>query len=338
MRARAASIGVAGLALLAGCPREHTMFVTANERAHSIAFTGALALIGFMLVGLVMWGLLVWAASRRRGTFDEHAPVELDDGKGWVLVGGIVIPGAVFLVLLVTSLVQLHDQGDVHQMHGMDAPQIRIVGHRWWWEVQYLGDQPDQIAISANEIHIPVGTPIRVEVRSADVIHSFWVPALGGKVDLIPGHINAFTLQADVTGRFFGQCAEFCGAQHANMKIVVVAHERADYDRWLAHERAAATPPATRAASLGKQVFETAPCANCHQIRGTRAHGLMGPDLTHVGERHAIAANVYPNTRAFLAAWAVHAQRLKPDAQMPDLTVMTGEELDALAQYLESLQ
>lgn len=314
-----------------------SMFVTANDRAHSIALLGAVALVGFLLVGLVMWALLVWSAARKRGTFEGHAPHDLDDGKGWVLVGGILIPGASFLALLVVSLLQLHDQGHVHQMHEPSAD-IKLTAHRWWWQVDYLGERASDGVPSANEIHIPVGRPVRIRLESVDVIHSFWVPSLGGKADLIPGHTTATTIQADVPGVFVGQCAEFCGEQHANMKLVVIAQPAAEYERWLAHERAPASGPVTPQQIRGKEVFESAPCADCHQIRGTRAHGLMGPDLTHLGGRSTIATAAYPNQRAYLGAWMTHAQELKPGVQMPDLTVLTGDDLDALIHYLEALR
>jgi cytochrome c oxidase subunit II len=327
------------VAMLAACDGDRSMFVTANDRASQIATIGWIVLVGFTVVSVVMWALLLWAARRRRGSFEEHEPVGLEDGKGWLVVGGVIVPVVAFVALLILSLVRMHSAAPVaHDHMHHDQPQIRLVGHRWWWEVQYLGMSPNDTVISANEIHIPVGEPVTVELRSADVIHSFWIPNIHGKVDLVPGHVNHITLTVNRAGEYVGQCAEFCGAQHANMKLVVVAHEPADFKAWREHERAPAVVADSRGAIEGKQVFESKPCASCHAIRGTRALGHVGPDLTHFGSRRRLGANVFPSNRAYIMAWSTRAHSLKPDVEMPDLATMNGEELTALADYLMGLK
>lgn len=319
------------LALLAGCQGDQSMFVTANDRARQLAQLGWVVLVGFTLVSLVMWAILAWASRRRAGTFEEHAPPDLEDGKGWMIVGGILIPAFVFLALLIISVMRMSSARPLDHHAG---PMVRIIGHRWWWEVQYLSSTPSEVITSANEVHIPTGWPVTLELRSADVIHSFWVPSLHGKMDLIPGHINELTITADHPGDYLGQCAEFCGVQHANMRLRVIAHTPADYQAWRAHQLAPATPPHTALAIAGKQVFETKPCGICHTIRGTAALGHIGPDLTHVGSRLGLASNMVPLNRAYLAAWSTRAHSLKPGVEMPDLAAMTGDELNALVAYL----
>lgn len=330
--------GFAALACLSvatGCQGDRSMFIPANDRARQLAQLGWVVLVGFTVVSLGMWAILAWASRRRAGTFDEHAPVELDDGKGWMVVGGILIPVFVFLALLIVSVMRMTTARPVDH-HA--APMIRVIGHRWWWEVQYVTGTSENVIISANEIHIPTGWPMTIELRSEDVIHSFWVPNLQGKIDLVPGHVNDITITADQPGVYLGQCAEFCGLQHANMKLAVIAHTPADFQRWRAHELAPAAPPTTRDAIAGEQVFEAKPCAMCHTIRGTHALGHIGPDLTHLASRRTFAANMLPMDRAYLAAWSTRAHSLKPGVEMPDLAAMTGEELDQLVTYLLGLK
>ena len=226
-----------------------------------------------------------------------------------------------------------------HGATGQHPADIEIVGHQWWWQVEYLDPQVSRRILSANEIHIPVGRPVELELRSYDVIHSFWVPRLHGKVDLVPGDVTRIRVQADSPGLFEGQCAEYCGPQHAHMAILVVADPPADYAAWLAHLRAPAAETRLQSpASEGQRVFTEHQCVLCHTIRGTVARGTIGPDLTHFAARRGLAANSLPNSRGPLSAWVTHAQSLKPLAQMPNLTILTGQEQQALVAYLESLK
>jgi cytochrome c oxidase subunit 2 len=204
--------------------------------------------------------------------------------------------------------------------------------------VHYLSTTTSDIAVSANEIHLPVGRPMNIQLESQDVIHSFWVPRLHGKVDLIPQVVNRIRIQADEAGTYRGQCAEFCGPQHAHMILQVVAEPPADYQQWLQHERQPAPAPAGAELVRGQQLFESNACVLCHTIRGTHARGKVGPDLTHFGRRLGVAANMMPNDIASVAAWITHAQSLKPDARMPTITAFTGPEIRALTSYLRSLR
>lgn len=196
----------------------------------------------------------------------------------------------------------------------------------------------DQQFTTANEIHVPVGRPVNIALESADVLHSFWVPKLQGKVDMIPGYVNNLRLEATREGVYRGQCSQYCGAQHAHMAVIVVAQQPKDYDAWRAHMVEPASQPSTAQEIQGREVFLSAPCANCHMVRGTPAGGVVAPDLTHIASRQGLAANTFPNDRADLAAWVTHAQSMKPEAAMPNITQFNGVELGALVAYLRQLK
>jgi cytochrome c oxidase subunit 2 len=232
-------------------------------------------------------------------------------------------------------------------IHGMSGgmtmnmamkPSILIVGHQWWWEIHYLDDDVSKEFMTANEIHIPTGQDVNIELETRDVMHSFWVPALHGKVDLVPGQSNFIRINANAPGEYQGQCAEYCGAQHAHMRLFVVAESPAGYERWKETQLADGAAPSTPDETAGQNVFLGGACALCHTVRGTAAGGTVAPDLTHVGSRRYIAGNSFPNNDAYLEAWATHAQSLKPEAQMPDLAMFTGVELRQLVAYLRHLQ
>lgn len=217
-------------------------------------------------------------------------------------------------------------------------PEIRVTGHQWWWELDYLSGPPPLHFKTANEIHIPVGRYIDIELSSGDVIHSFWVPRLHGKMDLVPGMKNRIRIRADKPGVYRGQCAEFCGAQHAHMMLLVIAEPQNEYEQWLVRQRKPAAPPQTAQAAAGHDIFMSRPCALCHSIRGTAAGGGVAPDLTHFGSRRGIAANMLANNEANLHAWVTHAQSIKPEVMMPNVTQMSGEDLHALVAYLRQLE
>jgi cytochrome c oxidase subunit 2 len=282
-----------------------------------------------------MWGLIAWVAWRRTGTLEEHAPPDAKGGLRWVAIGGFVIPGAAFAAAFVGTLNSMSAFPMDHHPHH-DA-EIRVLGHQWWWEVQYRIGEPNQYVVTANEVHIPVGQPVDLQLVSADVIHSFWAPRLHGKVDLIPGMDNRIRIQADQPGMYHGACAEFCGLQHAHMRFVVVAEQPAAFEEWLEHQRKPAERPATAAAERGKALFDGGPCILCHTVRGTNARGTVGPDLTHFGQRALIAA-AFPQNLATLHAWVTNAPSLKPGTLMPALTQFTGSELHDLVAYLQTLQ
>jgi cytochrome c oxidase subunit 2 len=216
-----------------------------------------------------------------------------------------------------------------------DALRIRVTGHQWWWQVEYQDPAADQRFETANEIHVPVGRAVVFVVSSADVIHSFWVPNLHGKIDLIPTHENTIWMRADREGVFRGQCAEFCGLQHANMALLVIAEAPAAFEAWRRRQVEDARPPGAPEEVHGQAVF-TAACAVCHAIRGTPAGSRAAPDLTHLASRRTLAAGTLPNTRGHLAAWIVDPQALKPGNAMPQ-NPLPAADLQALLAYLGSL-
>jgi cytochrome c oxidase subunit 2 len=214
---------------------------------------------------------------------------------------------------------------------------IRVRSWQWWWEVTYPDASPDRTLVTANEIHVPVGRTVRIELAAADVIHSFWVPNLAGKMDMIPGRDNTLTFRATRAGTYRGQCAEFCGLQHAHMAFIVIADEPADFEAWRVAQLAPAVAPEQAQAQAGREVFLAKACASCHTVRGTDAAGTLGPDLTHVGGRRTIAAGLFETTRGSLAAWIADPQRLKPGNNMP-MVDLSADELNAVAAYLEGLR
>jgi cytochrome c oxidase subunit 2 len=212
-----------------------------------------------------------------------------------------------------------------------------VTGHQWWWDVRYDAHVPAHRVRTANEIHIPVGQPILLKLRTSDVIHSFWVPSLHGKRDLIPGQTNTLWLQADRPGTYRGQCAEFCGHQHAHMGLLVVAEPPERFAGWQERQRQPAAEPADALARRGREVFVAGPCALCHAVRGTEAAAEVAPDLTHLGSRLTIAAATLANTPGHLAGWIVDPQRLKPGSHMPPMS-LAADDLQALLAYLGSLR
>jgi cytochrome c oxidase subunit II len=219
---------------------------------------------------------------------------------------------------------------------GTDDLTIKVRGLQWWWGVEYLGATPDQRFETANEIHIPVGKNVRLQLEGVDVIHSFWVPSLAGKQDLIPGRPNELMIRAERAGVYRGQCAEFCGLQHAHMALFVIAEEPSAFEQWAGLQRQNATVSGPEA-EAGEQAFRAKQCAACHTIRGTTANGTTGPDLTHVGGRKYIAAGLLETTRGSLAAWIADPQTLKPGNNMP-MVPLNADELRSISAYLTGLK
>lgn len=291
----------------------------------------AMVVLVFALVCVALWVAL-------RGGDALRAKL---GGEGVVRWFGLVMPAGVLLVLLVWGTVMVAGLSTVQG----DELRMRVSGNIYWWRVTYLDAAGKNILADANELHIPVGRPVVIEMVSEDVIHSFWVPKLGGKMDMIPGRVNRLKLQADRAGSYGGQCAEFCGGAHSLMGFVVVAHEPADWQRWLdgrlasAAARAAAPGASVTAEALrGQQLFGEVGCAACHRIAGTSAQGLSGPDLSHVGARRSLGAGILPNTRGTLIGWIGDSQSIKPNNRMPAYRSLAADELNALAAYMESLQ
>ena len=323
---------------LAGCIRNppRSVLHPAGPAAQILAELGWPSLCFFTLVSIVMAVLLVLVAARRTGSFAAHAPVRSKGGLGWVVIGGFIIPGIAFTAAYVCTIGSLRAFPMAERAPG--PAQIRVIGHQWWWDVEYLMGDDSQHFKTANEIHVPTDQPIEIELVSADVIHSFWVPRLHGKVDLIPGLVNHIEIRAPQPGTYQGSCAEFCGLQHARMRLLFVSQTPADFAAWIAHQRQPANSPATAQASHGQAVFLGGPCPVCHAIQGTPALAAAGPDLTHIGGRQAIAAGWLPEGVATLHAWLMNAPSLKPGVQMPTLTWFNGPDLHDLVAYLEGLK
>jgi cytochrome c oxidase subunit 2 len=334
---------------------------TIQSTAHPAAGSGAaliheftLALyIGAALIFLLVMGLVLMAVFGRARRVDK---------RKWILGGGIAFPAVTLSALLVYSLAVGSTLADGASggplrfllncisssaraladpaMAASDQPvRIDITGRRWWWDVRYQGPSGSTRWVTlANELYLPTGRPAHITLRSEDVIHSFWVPSLAGKVDMIPGRFTRLVLQADEPGVHRGQCAEFCGAQHALMALYVMVVPPADFEQWLVRQEqpaAASTDPAWRA---GHDAFMKAGCADCHTVRGTAAAGVEGPDLTHVGGRRALGAGMLRNHIGTMAGWIADPQALKPGNLMPVTRTLSGEELRALASWMESLQ
>jgi cytochrome c oxidase subunit 2 len=332
--ALAATLG----ALAAGCGGAQARSVAspAGPAARILAALGLPVLIGFVVTSVVMWGLVAWVALRRTGSLAEHAPPDAEGGLGWVVIGGFIIPGVVFFGIFLATLGVMRVFPMDHGARG--KAEIRVIGHQWWWQIDYVAGGVHQQFTTANEIHIPVGRPIEIELDSADVIHSLWAPRLHGKVDLVPGLVNHIRIQADAPGVYPGGCAEFCGLQHAKMRFLVIAESPADYKKWLEHEREGAVTPTEPAALRGREVFMNGPCPMCHTVTGTPALATVGPNLTHFGSRLTVASGWRPNELGAVHAWVVNAQSIKPGVEMPMLTFFHGPELHDLVAYLEALK
>ena len=254
---------------------------------------------------------------------------------GWIIGGGIVFPVVVLTALLVYTLMSTNRMA---KAGNTAATRIEVKGELWWWRVRYLDASGQVLFETDNEIRIPSGQPVELLLRSDNVIHSFWVPNLSGKIDMMPGHTNRQTVQATHPGVYRGQCAEFCGAQHAKMAFHVLAQPPAEFERWLAAQMQPPPEPGSPTLQHGKRLFQENRCGLCHAIRGTGASGAIGPDLTHVGSRHSLGAGVLPNGQGSIAGWITGNQQIKPGNLMPAYKRFSGEELRALSAYLDSLR
>ena len=281
----------------------------------------------FIAVMLILaWGL--W-----RGKADKPTHLSSLASRNLVIVAGVAVPLITVICLVGGSLFLGRT---LSEKPPADALEIRITGWMWWWQIEYLDENSNTIATTANELHVPVNKPIQLYLESGDVIHSFWVPQLHGKTDLIPGRTNSSWFEVDVSGTFRGQCAEFCGLQHALMGFLVVSEPQAEFDAWLANQQAPSNAPSTSETTAGQRVFFEAGCQHCHTIKGTDATGTAGPDLTHLASRQSIASVTRQNSRAHLGGWVADPNGIKPGAKMP-MSQLEPEELSNLLDYLQSL-
>jgi cytochrome c oxidase subunit 2 len=329
----AGSLAGVSAALLFGCSRSPSILRPAGESADRIAILGWW-LIGVGTAVVVVIALLELISLRRRGRFVPEMGVVTGGGGTGRIVVGAAITALVLFGFFVYTVVILHWTASSPTS---PAIVVQLVGHQWWWEVRYRRPGRPPEAVTANEVHVPVGKPVRLEVSSADVVHSFWVPQLQGKIDLVPGQTNVFWLQADRPGTYAGQCAEYCGAEHARMRLRVTAEPSESFERWLAKEAGPAAQPVGALALAGRRAFDGAACAFCHSVRGTAAAGLVGPDLTHVAGRATLAAGTLSNTPGNLAAWISNAPSLKPGTPMPRMELDPAT-LQSIVAYLRTLE
>lgn len=313
----------------------------AGPRADEVAslwdlFMGVASVVWVFVVGFLLAAAVV--AQRRRARATEE-PLTAAPVRSRRLIRAVSAAGALTVATLLalrvgsvgwsTALASLEDHPD--------ALRIEVTGHQWWWEIEYWPDDPRRLATTANELYIPVGTPVHLELASVDVVHSFWVPSLHDKEDVSPGRKRRTWLRADQPGVYRGQCGEYCGLEHAKMAITVIAVPPSEFEAWLARQRQPAAAPATGQQRRGQAVFLGGPCAQCHAISGTSAGGRLGPDLTHLASRSTLGAGIVPNTVRHLTGWIVAPSAIKPGVRMPS-TVLAAEDLHALVAYLDALR
>lgn len=316
----------------------HDVLTPAGSDAESVA----LLWWGFLLVTTVVYLLVIgalWLAIRRaraRAPGDNGDLPRRDARSKTAVATAMAATVLVLLGLLAGDFVVGRAVLGELEPYG-EAVRIRVTGQQFWWQVEYDDDIPSRQVVTANELVVPVGRPIQLYLRSRDVIHSFWLPALAGKKDLIPGITNTLRFSVTRAGRYEGQCAEFCGYQHANMRTYLTAVSPQEFEDWKARQRQPAAAPSTTEQQRGRDVFERSSCVLCHAIQGTRASASVGPDLTHFASRPRIAASSLPNSAGFLAAWITEPQKLKPGTNMPP-TRLPPADLEALVAYLGSLR
>jgi cytochrome c oxidase subunit II len=313
------------MVLCGGCHADHvqSMLHPASSASSEIAWLWWFLFTVCLIVLIAVMVLTYLAVFRRPEEREEKSPL----GTRFIVVSGVLIPAVILLAILLAS---------VKSQVALAIPEtdvtIEVVGYQWWWEVRY----PEEGIVTANELYIPVGEPVLLKLRSADVIHSLWIPNLNGKTDMLPDKVNLAWIAADRPGVFRGQCAEYCGVQHAWMALEVVALPREEFDEWVDARRQPVPEPDSETVQRGKEVFVEAACHNCHAVDGV-FEGRRGPDLTHIATRRTIGAGMLPNNRGNLAGWISNPQAIKPGNLMPR-TFLEPEDLHALVEYLETLE
>jgi cytochrome c oxidase subunit II len=319
---------LAGL-LLASCDDSPSTLAPGGPAAERIAGLWWWLLISATLVTIATFtllGIALWR-SRQDRQFDRLMGMS---GDRFAILAGALIPT---VILIMVTFVTLDVMADLETPPEEPALVVEVIGWMWWWEVRYPGTD----AVTANEIHIPAGQTVELHVWAEDVIHSFWVPEIAGKIDMFPNSVNTMWIKADEPGIYRGQCAEFCGLQHTFMAKLLVVHEPDDFDAWLAAESQPAPEPDDPLLQRGQEVFMENQCLFCHAIRGTEAVGTVGPDLTHVMSRQTLGAATIPNSIGNLAAWTADPHEFKPGVKMPPVN-FGGEDFEALIAYLASLE
>ena len=300
-----------------------------SPQARAIFDSGVISAIVFVLIFVIVTGAIIYAVLRFRGRDGEPDPKQVAENKTveiiWTVIPFLIV---VFLFGLTIHAMNLADPPPP------PSPDLVVTGHQFWWQANY----PASGVVTANEIHIPAGKALSVRLDSKDVLHEFWVPKLNRKMTTVPGQRNHIWLQADKPGAYIGQCSEFCGTQHAWMRILVVADGPAEFQKWQQAQLEPGRTPTTDSAAKGLALFQTSTCINCHAIRGvTGADAGVAPDLTHVGSRQQLGSGILENTPANMRLWMKSPQHIKPGILMPDFS-LTDEQLDQLAEYLSSLR
>jgi cytochrome c oxidase subunit II len=312
-----------------------SIFAPESVPAHSISQLAGFVLAITGVIFVVVAGLLVYVVVRfrRRADDDGTEPAQIY-GSGPVEAAWTIVPFLIVVVLALTTARVIHEIQDARQPPG--ALEVQVIGHQWWWEFRY----PKLGIVTANELHVPVSQgevrrPTFLDLRSVDVVHSFWVPRLAGKTDLIPNKINSMWIEPERTGLFLGQCAKYCGTQHAKMLLRVYVDTQEEFDKWVARQQklAAGAP----AASAGRRVFERTACINCHAVGGTVGDGRFGPDLTHLMSRETLGSGALENSPEGLRAWVKSPEHFKPGVLMPAMN-LSDADLDQLTAYLTTLQ
>ncbi len=314
-------------AVLVGCDGQQSALNPAGAGAQSIATLFWWMAGGALVIWLVVMGIALYATQ-------AHPEAHGIRSARWLIIGGgIIFPVVVLTGLLIYGLMlmpQLRSSENV-------ALRVDVSGEQWWWRVRYRTGAGEAVEL-ANEIRLPVGERVAFSLTSPDVIHSFWIPSLGGKVDMIPGRVNELVLEPTETGTFRGACAEYCGTSHALMNFAVVVMAREAFDQWLAEQAKPAQQPETELQQAGQQAFLANGCGACHQVRGTAADGTVGPDLTHVGSRLTLAAGTLPADVDAFRRWIGHSSAIKPDVKMPAFGMLPEAQLSAMAHYLKGLE
>ena len=341
MTMRRLGSGVVAILLLgmaAGCSKYPSIFTPASTNARAISeltlvVFGVSAFV-FLIVELAL--IYSFVRFRQKKGSDPSLPRQVE-GNHRLEIIWTGITALMLVVIFVFSLRTLrtisNPSGSVNDQEPANTIHVRVVGHQWYWQLDY----PDQEVVTANELHIPINTPVKVELVSADVIHSFWVPELGGKTDVIPGTTNIMHIQADKEGTFTGQCAEFCGEEHAKMRLLVIVESKDKYDAWLQNQQQPIPASLSSDAAQGEQLFLSGTCGTCHTLNGTKAKGVVGPNLTHFASRQTFAGAWLENNAENLRQWLSDPQALKPGNLMPNLNIKPAD-IQLLIAFLQSLQ
>lgn len=329
LRARAKLITAVITATLAtGCSGVQSALAPSGRDADRIATLFWWMTGGSFVVWIFVIALAVYYARRANGTRNPRRDRTL------IVGGGVVFPTVVLTALLVYGLAMIPETV-------ARAPEgslrVAVTGEQWWWRVKYIRPNGEEIVL-ANEIRLPVGEPAEFRLDSDNVIHSFWIPSLGGKMDMIPGRITYLTVRPTHTGIFRGACAEYCGTSHALMAFYVEVMEKAAFEQWLAHQATSAVAPAGLVAANGGELFVSNGCGACHTVRGSSARGQIGPDLTHVGGRLSVGAGILENRPDKFRDWLASTTHIKPGVHMPSFGMLPDADLQALAAYLHGLK